>query len=54
MLYNTLENKIIAWMIKEYGVEESWIGIRVGRMHLEHGLVPFSTINNDDVVVKVD
>ncbi|KAF3618191.1 putative isoleucine--tRNA ligase, mitochondrial-like [Capsicum annuum] len=54
MLYDTLENKIYIWMMREYRVEESWTKFRVGRMDLEHGLVPFCTISDDDIVVNVD
>ncbi|XP_059308567.1 F-box/kelch-repeat protein At3g06240-like [Lycium ferocissimum] len=54
MLYDTLENEIDIWMMREYRVEESWTRFRVARMGIEYGLVPFCTISDDDIVLNVD
>ncbi|XP_016456656.1 F-box/kelch-repeat protein At3g06240-like [Nicotiana tabacum] len=54
LLNDTEENKIEFWMMKKYGVEESWTKRRIAGLDLVHGLVPFCSISDDDVVLNVD
>ncbi|OIS97377.1 PREDICTED: F-box/kelch-repeat protein At3g06240-like [Nicotiana attenuata] len=54
LLNDTEENKIEFWMMKEYGLEESWTKFRIAGLDLVHGLVPFCSISDDDVVLNVD
>ncbi|OIT03225.1 PREDICTED: F-box/kelch-repeat protein At3g06240-like [Nicotiana attenuata] len=47
MLFDTLENEVDVWMMREYGDVESWTRFRIARLHLEYGSVPFCSIGDD-------
>ncbi|XP_016476675.1 F-box/kelch-repeat protein At3g06240-like [Nicotiana tabacum] len=47
------ENKIDVWMMREYGVEESWTKFRIIGLNVVYSLTPL-LMSGDDIVFKVD
>ncbi|OIT28093.1 PREDICTED: F-box/kelch-repeat protein At3g06240-like [Nicotiana attenuata] len=51
MFTDTEENRIDAWMMKEYGVEDSWTKFSITVPKSLYGFIPLCLISDDDVVL---